>query len=252
MRAVCFLGTIALAATAGEADRALFRCTVTDVGSRQAAPDPELNPLHYRLITHGYVPFGRGVPGDAAPDREALLQHVVAMLGERGMVPADEAHPPRLVIGVVWGSILGRQEAKAEFLHAPVVRMKWRPQLGYEAPYDAEWHEMPADLKRGVGATLVDAVYVLSITAYDYGNASRGVEVPFWQVRAMAKASGQFAAPVLHGLIDASGPLLRTDATLPLSQEFDAADWDGEDSPLLSTAALRALVVHDHGSARFD
>ncbi len=229
----------------------LVCATVTEVGSRRPMPDPELNPVYYRLITHGYVPFGREVLGDPAPDRERLLSAVVASLRPHGLLPADDAHPPRLVIGVVWGSIFDGRYAKTEFLRSPVVRMKWRPSPHFEAPYDTAWAQLPTKLADRYRSIMVDDLVVFSLTAYDYANAARGVEIPFWQTRVMASLRGSFAERRLPGMIKAATSRLAAHEPLPRFETSPAVAWaDLADADPMSDVPPD-LVVHDHGSARF-
>lgn len=230
----------------------LVRGTVTDLGSRQAEPDPELNPIHYRLITHGYVPFGASVPGDRAPDRDRLLAAVVAALKPHGLLPADAAHPPRLVLGVVWGSIMGAPFTKLEFLRTPVVRMKWRPFPGFQAPYDAAWDRLPTKQADHIRSVLRNDLVVLSLTAYDYDNAARGAEIPFWQLRIMASLQGRYADDLLPGMIETVAAHLGTDESLPLFTKVPVCAWADLGAAELSAAEQANLVVHDHGATRFD
>ena len=235
----------------------VVRGTRTAIGYRQPAPDPELNPIRYKLLTHGYVPIGRNIGGDPAPEREALLQHVVTALRPLGFEPADARHPPRIALFVMWGSIYSHGVTKIEFLERSLLGLKWKPRRNYY-PNLEHWRAIPNDDRDHITRTLNDAVCVLSLTAYDYGNASRGVEIPFWQTRAMASTFKATSEMVLHRMLDAMLPALMSDKRLPQRLIAKAEDapaslhfGQSEMPEGVAPVDLEALVAFDYGHKRF-
>jgi len=215
----------------------LVHTDVTFLGEQQAPVDPVLNPIYYQFLTRGFIQFDESVAGELAPEREALLQHIVAALRPLGYLPADGEHKPRIAFGVTWGSIFvpeyetvymrnrmnsiefvrdpnprkseqNNAQSAIEFLSSGLVPLMWRP--NFDAWYNlaAIWPEASTGARDRIARICGDDVYALAITAYDYDNASAAREVFLWQTRALTPAPRMESDEAFHRMIDMIVPLL--------------------------------------------
>lgn len=215
----------------------LVQTDVTFLGEQQAPVDPVLNPKYYQFLTRGFVEFDAAVGGDISPDREALLQHIVAALRPLGYLPADGEHKPRIAFGITWGSVFvpeyetaymrnrassnefvrdpnprKREQMSAqsaiEFLSSGLVRLMWQP--NFDAWYNLAsiWPQASTGARDRIVRICSDDAYVLAITAYDFDNASSAREVFFWQTRALTPAARVTSEEAFHRMIDTVIPLL--------------------------------------------
>ncbi len=260
--AIFLLPLMALTLLAAETDLEIaVQTDSTFLGEQQASPDPELNPVYYQFLTRGYVLFGTARPGDEDPEREALLQHLVAALRPLGYLPADADHRPRVAFMVLWGSAFGEDGHAREFLNTEKLPLKWEPRpskaIRKNERLRDNFPDMPGDLLSRVHRLSFDDCYLLALTACDWKNASQGREVPLWQVRAFARARQTTADEAFHRMIDALAPDFLQPTDYPRLVKAPARWTDralhfgfAESTDMPAPVDLTALVAHDFGADR--
>ena len=250
-----FLGLVlALSCLTGlRADPGVIVITdVTKAGRAWTLPSPQ-QPAYYQAVYTGFESFGRAIAGDREPPDDKMLQVVLRALKQQGYLPSSEAHPPTLVFGISWGTILGNAAGALQFLGGEKLDLMWEerrvsnmldPRVltrGMRSPLQVQVMEMSGS-----------GIYVVRVKAYDRAAVLEGEMRELWETRIATEMRGRWAENALPLLVKIGAPHFGRETTLPTwvpPHELHNADvqigeletlgtFDLKDLPLISTKEL--------------
>lgn len=205
-----------LSAAAGDVSklRVVAVTDMTPAGRKLPAPSPEA-PVYYQAVTTGYQDFGEVLAGEKEPPNDEFLQVVLRTLKKQGFLPANDQHPPTIVLGFSWGSLRSDVAAAIKTLGGDKLNIGWEaePKLGLE----------PGVWMRGLRSETADRVmelaqddlFVMNIAAYDRPALLKGKLVPLWQTRVASPTRGVWAADALPSIVQVAGPLIGRETATP-------------------------------------
>ncbi|HUR58659.1 MAG TPA: hypothetical protein VM029_13185, partial [Opitutaceae bacterium] len=81
--------------------------TVTDTtpAGSLLRPVSPASPMYYMAINAGYRDFGGIIAGEKIPKKDDVIKTMARVLAKRGYLPADNEHPPTLLLTWTWGTM---------------------------------------------------------------------------------------------------------------------------------------------------
>lgn len=235
------------------ADRTVIvNSQVTKLGQHLDPAGPDA-PVHYQVMTQGFVELGSAIAGEDEPAREAFVKLVLGTLHGQGYLPATEDRQPAIALALTWGSLRQRPEAAVTYLTGPALPMAWKPRAPAQLYQTAQPFRTTEggqtvlaainhDLRAKIAGAVDDDFYFLTVSAYDWASAFRGRPVLFWQTRVACPAAGLSATDALTLCVRAAKAAVGTATDGP---RWSAVTTD-DSAPVANVPFdLSRLVVHD-------
>jgi hypothetical protein len=204
----------------------------TPVGALRR-PVSAANPAYYAAVSAGYRDFGGSVGGIKAPPKEEVLKTISRVLAKQGYLPANDEHPPTLLLVWTWGTMNidlmysmnpddteGRQVNRNQLL-----RFLGAYKLGMITKERDPFHQdlmLPGALFRDADRDMIadlatEDLFVAAISAYDYASATRQEKALLWMTKISCPSRGLGLPETLPAMLALAGPYIGRETEKPVS-----------------------------------
>jgi len=203
----------------------------TPVGALRR-PASSANPVYYAAVSAGYRDFGGIIAGDKIPPKEDVIKTITNVLAKQGYLPATTEHPASLLLVWAWGTMntdrdysnpddtAGRQINRNQLL-----RFMGAYKLGLITKEPDPFRQdmmLPGAWIRDADSEMIsdlatEDLYVVAISAYDYGAALRQEKVLLWMTKISCPSLGLAMPQTLPAMLALAGPHIGRETVKPVS-----------------------------------
>jgi hypothetical protein len=203
----------------------------TPVGALRR-PASAANPVYYAAVNAGYRDFGGIIAGDKIPPKEEVVKTITKVLAKQGYLPATAEHPASLLLLWTWGTMntdrdysnpddtSGRQINRNQLL-----RFMGAYKLGLISKDPDPFRQdtmLPGAWIRDADSEMIsdlatEDLYVVAISAYDYGAALRQEKVLLWMTKISCPSRGLAMPETLPAMLALAGPHIGRETVKPVS-----------------------------------
>lgn len=189
----------------------------TAAGARLVQPSPGA-PIAYVAYDGGYIEAGDPIAGDPEPAAATVAQAFRTALDAHGFHPASPAHPPSIALFYFYGAI---RHDSYERSHQMRMSRNLRARLSLvttsrtvehiDSLSDGRHFRMLPPSFRDLLQLADGRHYFFIVSAYDYGDLTRGIAAPLWTTRLSAFDNQGGMADIVPTLARSCGPYLARD-----------------------------------------
>jgi hypothetical protein len=203
----------------------------TPVGALRR-PASAANPVYYAAVSAGYRDFGGIIAGEKIPQKEEVIKTITKVLAKQGYLPATTEHPASLLLFWTWGTMntdrdysnpddtAGRQINRNQLL-----RFMGAYKLGLISKEPDPFRQdtlLPGAWIRDADSEMIsdlatEDLYVIAISAYDYGAALRQEKVLLWMTKISCPSIGLAMKDTLPAMLALAGPHIGRETAKPVS-----------------------------------
>jgi hypothetical protein len=204
----------------------------TPVGALRR-PISAASPAYYSAISAGYRDFGGIIAGEKVPPKDEVMKTIARVLAKQGYLPATDQNPPTLLLIWTWGTMNtdriysfspddteGRQVNRRQLL-----RFMGAYKLGLISKEPSSFQDdlfMTGSLFRDADSEMIsdlasEDLYVVAISAYDYGAATRQQKVLLWTTKISCPSRGLAMKETLPAMLALAAPYIGRETAKPVS-----------------------------------
>ncbi len=185
----------------------------TDVFDHNAPVPAPGRPVYYLAVSAGYRDLGYSMPAQQIPDAKGVLRMATRILEGQGYKMAPAGQTPSIMILCSWGTLYRNPNPYALKTYVPEM-------LKFLGAYKASMVPGPPNMFQpeieNLGALVPQGIYVMTISAFDFAVAQKGVAKPLWKTNISNSTRGFYLPEILPTMLTVAAPLIGRETTHPV------------------------------------